>query len=146
MRISWEEYALKLALAASLRSEDPYLQVGACALRHDHSVAALGYNGPPSGADIDWSNRDERRKRVIHAEINCLRYCRPGEVKFIATTISPCSECIKQIAAFGINKVVFGNIYERDSFAFELAKEFKIELILKNQSLTVHIYIIFGCL
>jgi dCMP deaminase len=129
MRLSWEAYALKLAQTASLRSEDPYVKVGACALRHNNSVAALGYNGPPSGIEIDWSNRDDRRKRVIHAEVNCLRHCQPGEIKLIAVTLNPCAECIKQIAAFGVKTVFFGEEYSRDPFAFQLAKEFRIELI-----------------
>lgn len=128
-RPSWEEYALLLAETAKLRSEDCFLRVGACALRYDHSVAALGYNGAPPGIDIDWSNRDERRKRVVHAEVSALRFCKPGEIWLLASTISPCSDCIKQIATYGIKKVVFREEYERDSFAFELAKEFDIELI-----------------
>ena len=73
-RISWHEYALELARVAAKRSEDPYLKVGACVLRHDNSVAALGYNGAPPNIEIDWTNRDERRKRVVHAKINELRY------------------------------------------------------------------------
>jgi dCMP deaminase len=120
--------AAAVAETAKLRSEDFYIQVGACALRFDHSVAALGYNGAPPGIDIDWSNRDERRKRVLHAEWNCLKNCKPGEIWLLATSISPCSECVKQIAAYGIKKVVYRAEYERDSFAFELAKEFSIEL------------------
>ena len=62
-RLDWEEYALELARVAALRSEDPFMKVGACVLRHDNSVAGLGYNGAPPGIEIDWSNRDERRKR-----------------------------------------------------------------------------------
>ena len=72
-RIDWHTYALKLALVASERSEDPYVKVGACVLRLDNSVAGLGYNGAPPEVDIYWHDRDERRKRVIHAEVNALR-------------------------------------------------------------------------
>lgn len=130
MRISWEEYALKLALAASLRSEDQYLQVGACALRHDHSVAALGYNGPPSGVDIDWSNRDERRKRVIHAELSALKWVKPGECELIAVTIAPCPACVTLIASYQIPQIVYINEYEQDKegLVFQLCKEFKINI------------------
>ena len=45
---------MELAIAASLRSEDPYVQVGSCILREDMSVASVGYNGAPSGIEIDW--------------------------------------------------------------------------------------------
>lgn len=78
-RLTWAEYALAMADVARLRSEDPYVKVGACVLRHDHSVAGVGYNGAPPGVEIDWSDRDERRKRVIHAETNALRYVSPGK-------------------------------------------------------------------
>jgi dCMP deaminase len=128
-RISWEEYALKLAETASIRSEDPYLKVGACVLRHDNSVAGLGYNGSPPGYEIDWSDRDSRRPFVSHAERSALRYCKPGEAKLIAITLSPCQHCIMDIAMFGIKKVVFRNFYERDEKSFEIAHKFDIEMI-----------------
>ena len=78
-RLTWLEYGMELAKTASLRSEDPYVQVGCCILRPDNSIASLGYNGAPPGVDINWSDRDDRRKRVIHAETNALRFIKPGE-------------------------------------------------------------------
>ena len=128
-RISWGEYALELALAASKRSEDPYLKVGACVLRGDNSVAGVGYNGPPSGVNIDWSDRDERRKRVVHAEINALRYTVPGEPFLLASTLLPCNDCLKTIAAYGIKQVIYGDVYEKDQTSLDLAREFRITLI-----------------
>jgi deoxycytidylate deaminase len=72
-RQSWDEYALRLAWQASdSRSQDPYVQVGACALRHDMSVAGVGYNGLPPDIDIDWSDRDERRlqiKKIVYQSV-----------------------------------------------------------------------------
>ena len=128
-RISWEEYALALARIASLRSEDPYVKVGACALRHDNSVAGVGYNGAPPSLNIDWSDRDERRKRVIHAEINALRYVQPNECSLLACTLLPCNDCLKTIASYGITKLVFGEEYDKDPSSLDLANEFGIELI-----------------
>jgi dCMP deaminase len=131
-RLSWEKYALSLARAASLRSEDPYVQVGACVLRKDNSVIGVGYNGAPTGINIDWRNREERRKRVIHAEVNALRYADPGEGRLLACTHLPCNDCLKMIASYGIKKVVYGKVYERDPSSIDLSKEFNIELILEN--------------
>jgi dCMP deaminase len=132
-RPTWEQYALMLAQTASLRSQDPYVKVGACALRRDKSVAALGYNGSPRGIEIDWSNREERRKRVVHAEINCLANCKPNEVEILAVTLLPCSSCMTTIAAHGIKKIIYTEIYQRDDFALQLAKEFGISLVqIKN--------------
>jgi dCMP deaminase len=133
-RLDWEEYALELAGVASLRSEDPFVKVGVCVLREDNSVAGLGYNGAPPGVEIDWSNRDERRKRVVHAEVNALRYAKPGECKLLACNLLPCNECLKMIASYGIKKVIFSKIYNFDESSLKLAKEFKIELIqLKDE-------------
>lgn len=128
-RLSWEKYALELARIASLRSEDPYVKVGACVLRYDNSVAGVGYNGAPPSLDIDWSDRDERRKRVIHAEINALRYSRPGECRLLACTLLPCNDCLKTIASYGIKKLVFGEEYDKDPSSLDLANEFGIELV-----------------
>jgi dCMP deaminase len=128
-RLSWEEYALMLAKTAAQRSEDPYKKVGSCILRHDKSVCSVGYNGAPRGITIDWSNRDERRKRVIHSEINALAYCKPGEGWLIACTLLPCRSCLQAIAAHGIKVVVFEEIYDQDDFALRLAHEYKIELM-----------------
>jgi dCMP deaminase len=131
-RLSWEEYALELASVAALRSEDPYLKVGACILRHENSVASLGYNGAPAGIEIDWEDRDERRKRVVHAEVNALRYVRPNECYLLACTHLPCNDCLKMIASYGIHRVIYREDYERDNSSINLSKEFNIELIQKN--------------
>ena len=52
-RLNWQRYALKLAETAALRSEDPYQQVGACALNKEHMVLGLGYNGLATGTNIE---------------------------------------------------------------------------------------------
>ena len=74
-RINWDQYALELAKTASLRSEDVYRKVGACALSYDNRVLGVAYNGLKSGKNVDsffWENRDERRPFMIHAEANLL--------------------------------------------------------------------------
>lgn len=132
MRPTWEQYAFALAKTAAMRSEDPYVKVGACALRHDHSVAGCGYNGTIRGVQIDWLDREGRRDKVIHAEQNCLNYCKPGEVEMIAVNIPPCPRCLVTIASYGIKKIVHGpkeGWENTDPRTFELAKEFGIEMI-----------------
>jgi len=129
VRIPWKKYALELAKVASQRSEDPFVRVGACALRKDNTVAGLGYNGAPAGVEIKWEDRDDRRKRVIHAEVNALRYAKPGECSLLACTLLPCNECLKMISAYGIDVVVFDEVYQNDYSSLELAKEFNINLL-----------------
>lgn len=127
-RLSWQEYSLKLAIVASERSEDPYVKVGACCLRYDKSCASIAYSGAVSGIEIDWSDRDERRKRVIHAEQNALRYVKPGEVWLLACTLLPCRSCLQTIASYGIKYVVYRDLYDKDDFSLTLAEEYDIKL------------------
>jgi dCMP deaminase len=128
-RPSWEEYALRLAEVAASRSQDPWEKVGACVLRADHSVASLGYNGAPPGIEIDWSDREQRRPLVLHAEINALRYVKPGEALFLAVTISPCPNCLRAIAAWRIPRVIFRRRHPATwSDTRQLADAFGIQL------------------
>ena len=127
--MSWEEYALDLASVAARKSKDPWGRVGACALRHDNTVAGIGFNGFPAGMEEDWSDRDRRRMFVVHAEQNALRHVKPGECRLIAVTLLPCNDCLKAIASYGIGKVVYGATYLRDESSVALASSFGIDLI-----------------
>ena len=130
-RLSWELTALKLAFnIAEYRSPDPYVQVGACAIKKDGNSLVLGYNGALSGCEIDWSDRNERRKRVVHGEANVLNRILPNEVDLLAVTHLPCSECIKIIGQKNIKKVIYSLELENynNDLTKQLAKEFGIEL------------------
>ena len=131
-RLTWDEYTLRLAEVAALRSQDPRTKVGCVLLRHDHTVASVGYNGAPAGVEIDWDNREEKHKRVIHAEQNALRMIRPNECYLAAITHTPCNDCLKTIASYGIKRIVFRNFYNKNPDHYNpglIAKEFGIELI-----------------
>ena len=130
-RLSWEETAMNLAFKiAEYRSEDLHTQVGCCIIKKDNSII-LGYNGAPSGQEIDWENREEKRKRVRHAEANALDNVKAGEVKIFCVTHFPCLQCINAIANKLVNKVYYGKIlenYDPDE-VFKIAKEYKIDMI-----------------
>jgi dCMP deaminase len=126
--MSWEEYAMALAGVAALKSKDPYVKVGCCLLRHDNTIASLGYNGFPSGVEEDWSDRDERRKYVNHSEQNALRFVKPNECYLAAITLLPCNDCLKSLASYGIKKVIYREVYDRDDSSLILANKFGIEL------------------
>lgn len=134
-RYDWVTTSLILAeQIAKLRCEDPYVQVGAVAVKSDKSFI-LGYNGAPSGVNIDWSDRDMRRPRVIHAEANALNFCRPGDkIEFLAVTHLPCSECIKLIKQKEINNVYYMHILPNynNTLTRRLAEDFHINLIHKT--------------
>ncbi len=122
-RISWEEYALKIAEVAALRSEDPYVKVGSCALDHENRVIGVAYNGLASGINVPksfWKDRDKRRPYMIHAEVNLLSLFKRGECKLLACTLLPCSCCAAMIAAYGIKTVVYKDVYHRDDNALRI--------------------------
>lgn len=131
-RDNWRQTAINLAFdIAHYRSEDPYTQVGACALKKDGFEIGLGYNGPPSGVEINWHDREAKNERVLHAEENVLNRCLPGEVELIAVTHMPCKRCLKVIKQKRINLIIYCIVmqkYEPD-FVKQLAEEFGVELV-----------------
>jgi dCMP deaminase len=129
-RIEWDLYALKIAEVAALRSEDPFKKVGACALDYSNRVIGIAYNGLASGINVSkefWTNRDKRRPYVIHAETNLLSLFKRGDCKLLACTLLPCSCCATAIAAYGIKKVVYNEVYSRDNTAIEIFNFYGIE-------------------
>ena len=135
-RLSWEKYALELAKTATLRSEDPYVQVGACALDFKHRVLALGYNGLAPGKEVEkkfWQDRDERRPFMIHAEANCLSLFTSGECEILAVTLIPCPSCAPLIASYQIKKVVYQDTSEHTDESIKILDFYGIKL----QQLTI---------
>jgi len=108
-RPTWEQYALAIAEAASTRSRDPRVKVGACILGPDRSTISSGYNGLPRGVEHQLHDDVVRRSLTIHAEINALScttrlHTRGG---LLATTLFPCENCVKASAACGIAEIVY---------------------------------------
>lgn len=133
-RLSWEETALRLAGdIANYRSEDCWLQVGACIIKHNGDIV-LGYNGPPPQIEIDWSDRDKRRKKIIHAEENALNRVLPGEAKFMAVTCSCCPSCLRIVAQKLIKTVYYKEERPDIEESKALAEEFGIKLIKWDES------------
>jgi dCMP deaminase len=122
-RISWEKYALSIADVASYRSEDPYMKVGACGLNKENRVIGVAYNGLASGKKVNidfWKDRDKRRPFMIHAEANLLSLFSKNECYLLACTLLPCSSCATLIAANGIKKVVYRDLYHHDTKGVEI--------------------------
>ena len=106
-RLSWAEYGLAIADAVATRSEDPWACVGAVLFRGDNTVVSVGYNGAPSGMDIDWSSKKARDRHVIHAEVNALRYATPREAEWLASTRHPCPNCLLLLRSNSVMEVVY---------------------------------------
>jgi deoxycytidylate deaminase len=130
-RKDWIYTALKLAQEiAELRSEDPYLQVGCCAIKKDSDIV-LGYNGFPAGFNMSMEDRDARRPYMIHAERNVLDRVKPNEIKIFAVTHLPCPECLKSIKQKGVNEIYYLHDLERKNevnLSNKMADDFNINL------------------
>lgn len=134
-RINIEEYALRLAEVAALRSEDPDRKVGAVALTDENRVIAVAYNGLAAGYRTDsywWSDRNFRRFFMLHAEQNLCSLFRRGDAKLVAVTHMPCSHCITMLIAHGVQQVIYRNDYETDDGAIEVAKYYGTRLEQKK--------------
>ena len=77
--ISWDEFFMRVAFAAKLRSKDPNTQVGACIADTDHRILSVGYNGTPHAITDEafpWGDSDDplndKHSYVIHAEANAI--------------------------------------------------------------------------
>lgn len=116
--ISWDEFFMRVALAASMRSKDPNTQVGACIADTNHRILSVGYNGTPSALTDDefpWGVSDDplndKHSYVVHAEANAVLNYR-GSLKDMSgatvyVTLFPCNECAKILAQVGIGEVVY---------------------------------------
>ena len=116
--ISWDEFFMRVAIAASMRSKDPNTQVGACIAGPDNRILSVGYNGTPVGLGDDefpWGDSDDplrdKHSYVIHAEANAILNYR-GSLKDMTgarvyVTLFPCQECAKTLVQAGIGEVVY---------------------------------------
>ena len=66
---------------------------------------------------------------MIHAEVNCLSLVKRGEVNLLASTLLPCSSCATMIAAYGVKKVVYEEVYHRDTAALDIFNFYEINCV-----------------
>ena len=131
--ISWDEFFMRVAIAASLRSKDPNTQVGACIASTDHRILSVGYNGTPHGLDDDefpWDTTEDpltdKHNYVIHAEANAILNYR-GSLRELAdatayVTLFPCQECAKTLVQAGIREIVYLDDKYADTEGNKIAK------------------------
>lgn len=125
---------MNIAMAAAMRSEDPYCKVGATVLSEDGSVFGVGYNGTKAGVTVDYNDRDARRPFMVHAESNALRHVTPYLVEggVMAVTHFPCADCVRLAGIYDIKEVVW--LYEpewsryRADASYEVAQKFGVSL------------------
>jgi dCMP deaminase len=131
--MDWNTYFMNIAKIISLKSKDKKKQVGAVLVsKLNNRIISTGYNGLPSGIDdnIDWNDRSIVHSMIIHAEMNCILYAKTKyENSILYSTLSPCKDCIKIIAAANITKVIYLEEYKDLEISKSLCQSFGIELI-----------------
>lgn len=118
MNNNWDGKFIRLAKEISTWSKDPSTQVGAVIINENRRILATGYNGFPRGIrDIEerLSNRDEKYKFVVHAEMNAIYNATFSGVSLDGATLyvwglPACSECAKGIIQVGIKRVVMADV------------------------------------
>ena len=135
MRMSFDEYFLRMALLASERATCQRLKVGAVIVKNKN-VLATGYNGSASGEvhciDEGCLMRDGHCIRTIHAEQNALLQCAKHGFNVngasIYVTHFPCLHCTKSLVTVGIREIVYLNDYRNDEYALYLIERSGIKL------------------
>ena len=111
----WDKRYISLAKEVSTWSKDPSKQIGAVAIGEKGQVLAQGYNGFPRGIEDTeqrYTDRNEKYKYVVHAEMNCIYNATFNGVSLQGATIyisglPVCSECAKGLIQVGVKRVVY---------------------------------------
>ena len=106
-RISWDDYFMKAATLASIRSPCERLKVG-CVLVKNNRLISMGYNGFLAGTDHRSIIRWGHEQATIHAEINAITDAAKRGVSIddavAYITHYPCINCFKALASSGATK------------------------------------------
>lgn len=115
----WTDRFLSLAELVASWSKDPNTKVGAVITDPQHRIVSIGFNGLPRGTpDLEeyLHNREEKMKRILHAEENAMIFaerCIKGCTLY-TWPFPPCSHCASIVIQRGISTVVAPyNIPER---------------------------------
>lgn len=137
----WPRY-LGIAREVSTWSKDPSTQVGAIAVGSKGQILAQGYNGYPRGMDdSDYSNREEKYKKIVHAEMNCIYNASWNGVSLDGADLfvyglPVCHECAKAIIQVGIRRVIcpYNPAWPKKwEESFKLTKQFFDEAGVKSE-------------
>lgn len=124
----WDVRFINIAKEISTWSKDPSTKVGAVIVSPDRDIVATGYNGFPMGIvdnDDDYTDRDLKYKKIIHAEMNAIIRSKTnlaGHTLYVYP-IQACPNCAAAIIQSGIKKVVaLDTPHERYNDMFEVSK------------------------
>jgi len=142
-RPDWDEYFMRMAKVASLRSNCVKRKVAAIIVR-DRRVISTGYNGTPRGTKNCYEGGCPRCNNLADSGTRldeCL--CSHGEENAITqaayhgvsvkdgtlySTFAPCLTCTKMIINAGILEVVYNQDYPLNDTSFDLFREAGVEI------------------
>jgi dCMP deaminase len=109
--IKWDLWFLGLAKYISTASKDPSTRVGSVIIDQNRRTIAMGFNGFPKGIYDNpelLNNREEKKNRVIHAEINAILFAKQDLTNCTLFTYPfiSCSRCAVHVIQVGIKRVV----------------------------------------
>jgi len=137
-RPGWDEYFMKMAQVASLRSNCSKRKVAAIIVRSKR-VISTGYNGTPRGTKNCYEGGCPRCNELAasgtkleeclcsHGEENAITQAAYHGVSIaggtIYTTFAPCLMCTKMIINSGLHEVVYNMDYPLNDTSFKLLKD-----------------------
>jgi dCMP deaminase len=138
VRPGWDEYFMKMAIVAALRSNCAKRKVAAIIVR-DKRVISTGYNGTPRGTKNCYEGGCPRCNQLAasgtkldeclcsHGEENAITQAAYHGVSIargtIYTTFAPCLMCTKMIINSGLHEVVYNMEYPLNDVTFKLFKD-----------------------
>lgn len=137
-RPGWDDYFMKMAQVASIRSNCLKRKVAAIIVR-ERRVISTGYNGTPRGTKNCFEGGCPRCNNLAdsgtkleeclcsHGEENAITQAAYHGVALkgatIYTTFAPCLMCTKMIINSGMHEVVYNMDYPLNETSFRLLKE-----------------------
>ncbi|MBI3855284.1 MAG: AAA family ATPase [Planctomycetes bacterium] len=138
LRPGWDEYFMKMAQVAALRSNCAKRKVAAVIVR-EKRVISTGYNGTPRGTKNCFEGGCPRCNNLTqsgtkldeclcsHGEENAITQAAYHGVSIakgtIYTTFAPCLMCTKMIINSGLHEVVYNMDYPLNDVTFKLFKD-----------------------
>jgi dCMP deaminase len=153
-RLSWDDYFLELADAASRRATCDRGKSG-CVIVRDKQVLSTGYVGSPAGLPhcdevghlmkkVIQENGEisEHCVRTVHAEQNAIcQAAKRGisiEGAIVYQRMTPCRTCAMMLINCGIKKIVCERRYKLAEESEQLLAEAGIEIIYKYEGQQVY--------
>tara|TARA_Y100000310_G_scaffold23743_1_gene22792 strand:- start:969 stop:1565 length:597 start_codon:yes stop_codon:yes gene_type:complete len=145
IRPSWDEYFMVFSILASSRSSCLNVRAGSVIVQNKR-IVGTGYNGTPPGVKncLEAGCRKEAKGLKyheslntgtcvgVHSEVNALGHLSSLKDRGfeLYTTIFPCNSCIKNLLAYGVERIIFKREYSEEEFrkSMELVKETNVKI------------------